>query len=504
MAEQNRTHIHERTPRRGRSPVARRSAFSLAEMMIAVVILGIGLLITSSMFPIAWYKARDVAEFTNVTAATDAADVSTELFFKTAPYASWQSRFFPGDWYPPISFSTAADDSDATLFPDTHVHAYNLGNYLVGYLEEEVDPFEPTETIMVSDQTWTLDDILYDSLSDPNVVQNVKANELYLAEIKPNARVVPPIDARPTPDDADDVLDNLWYEKFNNRRYCWSVLYRFSDMPGIDGNVTDSPWFGCRQIVTGCDTAATQLRDRLNGSRRLSIYYVTMKRPVGARYARQVGYTRVGASGSWPVTARLDQPRARPPAEDVLLPSPWRIQATLLTVPADREAVPTGVPSEIAVDDEVLFSMLQVDSTLIDDRTGQVFTITARRDVENQPNQAVFTLNAEYTGRDIYAADYTPFPADAGPFSLPRTALNVNWIAYWDFQHCLRDKDCSDPDSTNFDLDTYWEDEPEIRTYWIFPPPVEATRLSNGVPLFEDSQPVVGVEVRQMVIEPKE
>jgi hypothetical protein len=46
------------------------------------------------------------------------------------------------------------------------------------------------------------------------------------------------------------------------------------------------------------------------------------------------------------------------------------------------------------------------------------------------------------------------------------------------------------------------EDEPARRTYWVFLPPVDRERGPNGIPLFNGSQPVVGVEVRQLTLAP--
>ena len=59
------------------SGLFRRSpAFSLIEMMIAIVILGLGLVMVATMFPIALGRARTLSEFTRQTAIANAAETT--------------------------------------------------------------------------------------------------------------------------------------------------------------------------------------------------------------------------------------------------------------------------------------------------------------------------------------------------------------------------------------------------------------------------------------------
>ena len=51
----------------------------MAEMMIAIIILGLGLLMVATMFPVAWTRARDLAEFTNHNTASQAAQTTVQM-----------------------------------------------------------------------------------------------------------------------------------------------------------------------------------------------------------------------------------------------------------------------------------------------------------------------------------------------------------------------------------------------------------------------------------------
>jgi hypothetical protein len=104
----------------------------MVELMFAVVILGIGMLITSSMFPIAWFKAREVAEATVVPALADAAEANIRLSARRSPRSGgfdrgvYTSRFFPGDWFPAIRRGNVIPLS----FIRTCGCIISMGNYL--------------------------------------------------------------------------------------------------------------------------------------------------------------------------------------------------------------------------------------------------------------------------------------------------------------------------------------------------------------------------------------
>ena len=61
--------------------------------------------------------------------------------------------------------------------------------------------------------------------------------------------------------------------------------------------------------------------------------------------------------------------------------------------------------------------------------------------------------------------------------------------AYLTLDREITVEDLELPGGTN-DLDP----EEQLRTIWVFPPPVQAVRAGEDVPVFEGPQPVVGIE----------
>ncbi len=489
----------------------------MTEMVFAIFILGLGLLFTSSMFPIAWFKARDVFETTNTQSCTAAAQNAFHRVSEVNgpnPLSTNASTFFPDDWFP-------ADRNDPTkpiVFPNTRVHAMNLGNYKA---EPHCGTFETDDLniggddVPVGSSSWNLSDQLTYWMGDSAYVSTVIApvlikNRFYTASTFARDRLFPPMEERPDP--ADSTLDRaraLWDEQFAGRRYCWSVLYRFSRMYGPD--VSIDPLDPFNQVIgmncaaalptTQCTEAIEEVRQSLAKPRELTVYYVTLKRPDNARYAKQEGLIGAGGAATWDNSRRLDHPRALPITSDVLLPSPWRFEASLTTVPAIGEA-PTGIPSEIRVDDSLLADILIPKTVLIDERNGQIYRVTQRRNVTGNFASVVLVLDKEYTSSEVHRPNYTLFPKRYdGPES-----LHENWQNKWEWI----ERDCDNLDLTDGTdpevsgcLDII-EDEPEKRYYWVFPPPVDLERAGSGVPVFSGSPPVVDIQTRQVVLRPRQ
>jgi prepilin-type N-terminal cleavage/methylation domain-containing protein len=383
----------------------RHSAFSMVELMFAVVILGIGMLITSSMFPIAWFKAREVAEATVVPALADAAESNIRLLARPSgpvdsTAAVYTSRFFPGDWFPAIEGAT----DPAVVYPDTRVHHLNLGNYLADQdLAAGGTDFTNNadgDVVPVGDDTWQLEDnldvLLADSLGAVFFADNSATSRRPL--LRPHQRLSLPLSARPLDQPANaasDLEKQHWEERFELRRHCWSAFYRFNELPGLSFDIAS------KNDLNGDGTEDAADRDlkialgnrRLRRARQLSMYYFTLKRPVNARYARQAGYDPDASS---PAVVDLANPQARGPEFDVRLPVPWRFEAGLKTLPSASAA---GVPSEIHVPANTLMATVLDDGyVLLDDRVGQVFRITDRRDGSvDGVASVIFTLDRDYT-----------------------------------------------------------------------------------------------------------
>ena len=74
-------------PEKRATPRTDRPAFSLAELMIAIVILGLGLLMVASMFPVGWLKARELAEFTTSQSIIGVAEMTVKSLCRVeGPY----------------------------------------------------------------------------------------------------------------------------------------------------------------------------------------------------------------------------------------------------------------------------------------------------------------------------------------------------------------------------------------------------------------------------------
>ncbi len=285
-------------------------------------------------------------------------------------------------------------------------------------------------------------------------------------QYRAHVRLYPTLPARPDSATASLTETQLWSDRFESRRYCWTVFYRFSQMPG-------PPTTGDKNLA---DAA-------LRRPRRLSAYYVTLKRPVNARYAQQVGYNPNNASG--PVADPWN-PQALAPSEDLLLPVPWRIGAELI-IPDPGNAA-AGVASEITVTPGGIRSdILAEGAALIDDRTGQVFRVVQRRD---GTDVTTLTLDKAYNYIDVLnQPEYEPMAADFQEY-------RQNWERYWAWQPDPTDCAASYPGNPPFEC----EQEPQHRFYWVFPPPVDAVRGAGNRPLFNGSPPVVDVTIRELVI----
>lgn len=453
-------------------------AFSMAELMVAVVILGIGLLITTSMFPIAWLKARDVAESTNVSTVALTADTYAKMLLRVNGPRSVHSldksvsSFFPGDWFA-LPSSSSNPDNEAGIYPDQRVHLLNTGNYGVGFAVSEVDWLDAagTNQVPVAENAWRIEESMESFVTD-FVMRPALANSgAHKAVITPHVRMIPPIEERPDPNDVNTTPEqlSLWNEQFETRRHCWAVFYRMAEMPGPSLKLQA----GCDAGVSA-DCAAAEAEARsLHKQLRITMYYVTLKRPGNARFARQRGNDANATS------LDVTMPRAMPPSNDVLLPTPWRFEAsiTAATLPIDGAQPQTGIPTEIEVNDSVIANMVQEGSFIIDDRNGEVFNVSAIKETGTL-GRAILVLSKEYRAGDLYnIPDYDPGAGQQANYfnaaEFARTGLAM-------------------------------EGEPEQRFYWVFPPPVDNsdTVRTGGVPLFDGPQPVVGIEVRQLTIAP--
>ncbi len=185
--------------------------------MIAIVILGLGLLTVAAMFPIAWTKARDMAEFNNQQAITASAESTVTLVANVAGPAAVLpgASSFKGD---PVTGRPA----------DPWVHPLHMANILatnpdpgtfdvayVGDFEDAINATPPN--------------------SDFELNPEDSHTPLPWVQVEFRERLYPPMP--PLPDEAslpvqqyEAELDR-WYTLLSQRRFCWGAFHKLDYDP---------------------------------------------------------------------------------------------------------------------------------------------------------------------------------------------------------------------------------------------------------------------------------
>jgi len=417
----------------------------MIEMMVAIVILGMGLLMAATMFPVGWLRARDLAEFTTETSAAESATTTVQLLTRVAgPIANPTGAdlqtltSFLGDWDP---LSNPAAGLPLTVDGDVHVlHIENaladvtarqaMGLFIVPelVLHDAIDLTAPTqpETVEIDPgmtNWWTI----VGAAGPPPPAPQIAFHE----------RVIPPLTARPDPATQPNELAQ-WEQRLSERRFAWAVLYKFDKPP------PETP----------------------TATRHMTFYFVTLRRTRSLqRFARQDAMFPSG------------EPRALAKEEDVLFPVPWLVNVKLLGA-WDAGGIPqspTGIASlavanpDAAEESWLIPQMLETGSILIDRLNGAVYTVKDRRFTGDGDT---FDYKAELTlDREVSVSDVDTDPDGPG---------------------------LSEPDGIA-NLETE-----DLRDFWVFPPSVlaEENTRTDGYVTFDGKQPVVGVEVRQMFLTP--
>jgi hypothetical protein len=169
-----------------------------------------------------------------------------------------------------------------------------------------------------------------------------------------------------------------------------------------------------------------------------------------------------------------------------MFPVPWRVQVqfpdTLVLERDPTTGLPnpnaTGIPTEIQVpppaltDAEartMLVGMFPVGAQFIDEITGEVYRVVKRRVTGADEDQAFLTLD-----REVFIEDIHMDPLDPRCLTCPLAGVV--------------------------------EPVEQLRTVWVFPPPVEPGSMTSDEPrtslTFVGSQPVVGVDIRTLNISP--
>jgi prepilin-type N-terminal cleavage/methylation domain-containing protein len=460
-----------------------RSAFSLIEMMIAIVILGLGLVMTATMFPVAWTRARTLTEYTTQRSAA----ASAESTLSTLLHAAGSSiRVVPINGNPTrklfLTAGSLAGDFfyDPTLvlqyggqvaiigYSDTRMHALNVANILVtpqgGAPGSEIIDEDPWLLERMFDiESTTFHPILGSGIevfesNDVWKAQYFLENSFYTAQAPVEQRVYPPLGAYPT---ATGAPQDKWRDKLSTRRFAWAVLHRLRSRVGPAPNLAGP--LSAQDLAVAAGASGT--------TRVFDMYVVTLRRTQPSnRYAMQDPQFAPDPNDRSVVAT----PQSLKSTKDVILPSPWRVQIEIPRKLNVRAAIlggpnaSTGVPTEVqfpptgttlgGADPIAQFSqMLPSGAQFVDEVNGQVFRVTKRR--EGADGYAFLTLDSEIVFEDM----------DDG-----------------DLQNNLPNLD----------------DDENVRAVWVFPPAVDRSLADGALPVFDGSSPVVGIDVRTVSLSP--
>jgi hypothetical protein len=444
--------------------------------MIAIVLLGLGMVLVATMFPVAWTRARELTEQTHQASITEAAEAHAKMLGRVdgRKYGRTGSSF-AGDLVMLMDgeHGLLASPYGIVTYSDTRVHALNLENIQLGSIRL------PRRFVAEQDEINRLDYLPVLTMPILTLGDLELANKMFTtAQVRFESRVYPAM--RPRNDRADfNTPDPDWDEMLDARRFAWAVLHRLRKRVGPPGVVP----------------ALTEAYDSLPERREFDMYYVMLRRPQpNYRYAQQDPRSAPDPTlpppNGRPISPK--KPVAIRPENDVALPVPWRVQvyfpgpfAGQLNVPVVSVPLGAGLPSEVAVNypanlatDPMLVDFFPVGAYFVDELTGAMFRVTKRRIAGDNQDHAFLTLDREV---NINELDW-PSASSLGP--------SDPYPPEWPFPAC---DTCSqgnlDPQET-------------LRTVWVFPPPVQAQRGPNETPIFDGAQPVVGIEVRTLSLSP--
>lgn len=464
----------------------RRSAFSLIELMIGIIILGLGMVMVATMYPVAWERTRELSEYTTQRAAASNTHAILQTIGRISrPHTEDDSVLdasgFLGDLTIDRENSTpvAACPLHYLIGGDTWVHALNAENIRI------------VNRGFVAEDSWRLETADGSSGYLGNRQLELPAELTAVAFFSPQLsfaqRLHPFMGARTNVDASgrftgDDVR---WDEELDTRRYFVGVLHRMRNRLPLEEDDPGTP--NVSEFMISAESAVTTTRV-------FDVYYVTLHRPRPTnRYARQAG-ERGSSSDPCTLDGALRTPQPAPADEDVMFPVPWRVQIEIPGVnasdlrPKCRESA-SGLPTEVYVPPRSMSASNDVKSMLaglfpggsffVDEVTGEVFRVSKVRRTGAALEQSVLTLDREIVVEDV---DLT--------IPDPRCELPCVSISQSDL--------CSLDPSQEYSLDP----GERIRTVWVYPPPVQASRPGANVVTFDGPSPVVGIDVLTLTLTP--
>ena len=448
---------------RDMSPYHPRAAFSLIELMIGIIILGFGLTLVATMFPVAWQRARELSEYTSQRTLVAGAFAHLAVSLRVSgPDPTQNASSFMGD----LLF--AADDVDEIKYnapiqacdgwPTDHwVHPLNMENLLVNAPQT----FFAEDLWRLQDPDGSLEFALTE-LGGSTYGQPVIDRSFFSKQISFAQRVHPPMRTRKEVRQDGRIIgdDGRWDQVLNTRRFLWGGFYRF------------------REPITFDISTPAERRDALAPTRMLDVYVVALRRPrPSARYAQQDARS---APNLCDLEARIVEPEARTGADDVFLPVPWRVQVEFPDTIV-LNAASTGIPTEITVPPKLtpanaerkatIVQMFPPGTQFIDELSGHVFRVVNRRLVTPEGDEAVLTLHREVVVEDLDV----PWVGDP-PGLDPRCLLNAVGTL----------EDCE-----------------LVRTVWVYPPSVEPRDDGEIELVFNGRSPVLDISIHTLTFSPR-
>ncbi|MCH7720572.1 MAG: prepilin-type N-terminal cleavage/methylation domain-containing protein [Planctomycetes bacterium] len=364
-------------PEKRATPRTARSAFSLAELMIAIVILGLGLLMVAGMFPVGWLKARELAEFTTSQSCVAVAEVTVKHLCQVeGPYdpdsnavpsyvhpdtlSDGAGSSFIGDFLASPNLSATSHfvrDPFLAAPPNTNVHVLNVENLLAATgttVPEDLWRLEiPDPLIGVYD--FGADPAFAGPIATPWLGRFPPLRMWYgLTQVTVGDRVYPPM---PT---GVIVGTQAWNDALVTRKFAWSVLYR---LPVL--------------LVPTLPGVPYSINEVLASTRQFTAYYVTLRRTQPTHRFAQQDHPGVNDNGGLInfVTPPSSVIVPQVAASDLMFPVAWLVPLDLIVsgagIPATAEVMANAGPDHIS-------PMLPPGSQFVVSGTGSVYRVEQR------------------------------------------------------------------------------------------------------------------------------
>lgn len=380
-----------------------RAAFTLIEVMIALVILGLVMVMAATIFPVAWQRTLKLSEYTVQQTVLPAARTSVASLVPVSG-PSFSAAGFAGDLIYDSDYS--ANQGFIVSISDTRVHALHLENIQVAqqrFVPEnpwDIEQLKKLETIVKIDPSLTPGP---DPL-DPIDAEVLAARSYDTPQILFHQRIHPPMPKRIF-SVAGGSFSNMdtpanWDDTLATRRYCWGILHRLREFVGPNPFST----------IT-LKEAATQAAAAIGTSRSFDIYYVLLRRTQPTnRYAKQEPIS-APIPNAFPSTASIT-PSALPGSDDVMFPVAWRVEIQFPLL--NSAAKFTGIPTEIRVPPEDFTGSGQARSSFVqmfprgaqfvDEISGTIYRVAKRRVIgtSGDPDfRAILTFDREIFIEDL-------------------------------------------------------------------------------------------------------